>query len=105
MGQLLLFFLVFIGSFLVLSYKLWKDGGGLSYLSLEKKRKHVLRAGPLCLFWTIWKARNKIAFEDATLSIQKLKVLFVYFLWVETTLCIKEGTIMLIEFIEWLGSK
>ena len=39
MGQLLLFFLVFIGSFLVLSYKLWKDGGGLSYLSLEKKKK------------------------------------------------------------------
>ena len=61
------------------------------------------RAGPLFLFWTIWKARNKIAFEDATLSIQKFS--FVYFLKAETTLCIKEGATTLIEFIEWLGSK
>ena len=38
-----------------------------------KKRKDVWRVEPLCLFWTIWKARNKIAFEDAMLSIQKLK--------------------------------
>ena len=38
-------------------------------------------AGPLCLFWTIWKARNKFAFEDATLSIQKLSPL----------LCISSG--------------
>ena len=45
-----------------------------------KKRKDVWRVGPLCLFWTVWKARNKIAFEDATLSIQKLKSSFVYFL-------------------------
>ena len=63
-----------------------------------KKRKDVWRAWPLCLFWTIWKARNKIAFEDATLSIHKLKSSFVYFLSVETTLCIKEGTTTLIEF-------
>ena len=71
----------------------------------RKKRKDVWRAGPLCVFWTIWKARNKRAFEDATLSIQKLKSSFVYFLWAETTLCIKEGTTTLIEFIDWLGSK
>ena len=68
-----------------------------------KKRKDVRRAVPLCHFWTIWKARNKIAFEDATLSIEKFS--FLYFLWAETTLCIKEGTTTLIEFIEWLGSK
>ena len=64
-----------------------------------KKRKEVWRAGPLCLFWTIWKARNKIAFEDAMLSIQKLKSSFVYFLWVETKLGIKEGPTTLVEFI------
>ena len=36
--------------------------------------------GPLCLFWVIWKARNSIAFEDGVLSIQKLKISFVYLL-------------------------
>ena len=48
-------------------------------------------ARPLRLFWTMWKERNKIAFEDATLFIQKLKSSFVYFLWAKTILCIKEG--------------
>ena len=61
-----------------------------------KKRKDVWRAMPLCLFWTIWKARNKIVFED--------KTPFVYFLWVETKLCIKEGP-ETIDFIKWLCSK
>ena len=72
---------------------------------IGKKGKDVWRAGPLCLFWTIWKTRNKIAFEDAMLSIQKLKSSFVYFLRVETTLCIKEDLRTHIEFIEWLESK
>ena len=71
----------------------------------HRKKKKACVEGQACLFWTTWKARNKIAFEDATLSIQKIKSSFVYFLWAETTLCIKEGTITLIEFIEWLGSK
>ena len=47
--------------------------------------------GLLCLFWVIWKARNLIAFEDCGLSIQKLKVSFVYLLWSETNLWIKDG--------------
>ena len=38
-----------------------------------KKRKGVWRASPLCLFWTVWKARNKVAFEEKELSIQRLK--------------------------------
>ena len=78
---------------------------GLRGSFVGKKRKDVWRVGSLCIFWTIWKARNKIAFEDAMFSIQKLKSSFVYFLCAETTLCIKEGPTMLIEFIEWLGYK
>ena len=45
-----------------------------------KKRKAVWQMGPLCLFWAIWNARNKIAFEDSVLSIQRLKASFVYLL-------------------------
>ena len=65
----------------------------------------MLRAGPLCLFWTIWKTRNKIAFEDVILSIRNLKASFMYLLWAEMKLCIQEGPTTLIGFIEWLGSK
>ena len=91
-----------VGSFRLLYAKKTLEGWRGSFVG--KKRKDVWSAGPLCLFSTIWKERNKIAFEDATLSIQKLKSSFVYFLWAETILCIKEGTKTLIEFIEWLGS-
>ena len=47
---------------------------------MGKKRKVAWQMGPLCLFWVIWKARNSIAFEDGVLSIQKLKISFVYLL-------------------------
>ena len=67
-----------------------------------KKRKVAWQLGPLCLFWVIWKARNSIAFEDCGLSIQRLKVSFVYLLWSETKLWIKDGLSTLIEFIEWV---
>ena len=67
-----------------------------------KKRKVVWQLGPLCLFWVIWKARNSIAFEDCELSIQKLKASFVYFLWSESKLWIKDGPSTLIDFIDWM---
>ena len=58
---------------------------------MGKKKKKVWRADPLCIFWTVWKVRNKIAFEDDVLSIQRLKSSFIYFLWSETKLFIKDG--------------
>ena len=58
--------------------------------------------GTLILFWVIWKARNSLAFEDGVLSIQKLKISFVYLLWSETKLWIKDSPSTLIDFIEWV---
>ena len=49
-----------------------------------KERKEVWRASPLYIFWTVWKARNRITFEDDVLSIQRFKSCFIYFLWLET---------------------
>ena len=66
---------------------------------VRKKRKGVWRASPLCLFWTVWKARNKVAFEEKELSIQRLKFSFVYFLWSETKLSIKDGPSTLVDFV------
>ena len=71
---------------------------------MGKKRKVVWKVGPLCFFWSIWKTRNKIAFEDSVLSIQRLKASFVYLLWLETKLFIKYGHLTLIDFIDWVGS-
>ena len=67
-----------------------------------KKRKVVWQLRPLCLFWVIWKARNTIFFEDCVLSIQRLKVSFVYLLWSKTKLWIKDGPSTLIDFIDWV---
>ena len=50
---------------------------------VDQKRRKVWKAGSLCLFWTMWKARNRIAFEGEELSIQRLKSSFVSYLWSE----------------------
>ena len=67
-----------------------------------KKRKVVWQLEPLFLFWVFWKARNTMAFEDCVLSIQRLKASFVYLLWSETNLWIKDGSSTLIDFIDWV---
>ncbi|RVW47359.1 Ribosome maturation factor RimM [Vitis vinifera] len=70
-----------------------------------KKSKGVWKASPLCLFWTVWKTRNKVAFEEEELSIQRLKSSFVYFLWLETKRSIKDGPLTLVDFVGWVASR
>ena len=70
-----------------------------------KKRKAMWQVCLLRLFWSVWKARNRIAFEDSVLSIQRLKTSFVYLLWSETKLLIKGSPSTLIDFIDWMGSR
>ena len=65
-----------------------------------KKHKKVWRAGSLCLFWTIWKARNKIAFDGNQLSIQSLKSSFVCLLWSEMKLFIDDVPSTLFNFFD-----
>ena len=69
-----------------------------------KKRKTVWNASLLCLFWSVW-VRNRLAFEGGVLSIQSLKAFFVYLLWSESKLFIKDGPSTLIDFIDWIGSR
>ena len=63
-----------------------------------KKSRVVWNASPLCLFWSIWKTRNKIAFDDDVLSLQKLKAVFAYLFCSESKLFIKYDPLMLINF-------
>ena len=68
-----------------------------------KKRRTVWKAAPLCLFWSVWKARNNITFDDGVLSLQRLKAFLVFSLWSETKLFMKAGPTMLIDSIDWVG--
>ncbi|RVW40194.1 Transposon TX1 uncharacterized 149 kDa protein [Vitis vinifera] len=38
--------------------------------SMGKKHRKVWKAAPLHIFWTVWKARNRLAFKDDDISIQ-----------------------------------
>ena len=69
-----------------------------------KKHKLIWRAAPLCIFWTVWKTKNRIAFEDEELSIQRLKTSFLNSLRSKTNLFIKDGLSTFVEFIDWVGS-
>ena len=62
--------------------------------------KKVWLASPFCLFWTIWKARNGVAFKDEVFSIQQLKTSFVYLIWWETKLSIVGGPLSIVGFID-----
>ena len=42
-----------------------------------KKRKKIWNFIPLCIFWTVWKERNRLTFRGGVLDIQKLKNSFV----------------------------
>ena len=44
-----------------------------------KKRKKAL--APLCLFWAMWKERNRITFDNEEFSVHRLKYAFVCSLW------------------------
>ena len=71
---------------------------------MGKKRKKIWKSIPLCIFWTVWKERNRLAFRGGVLDIQKLKNSFVCNLWSWARLYIGETRLSLIGFLEWLAS-
>ena len=42
---------------------------------MGKKCRKAWMVAPLCIFWLVWKERNRVAFENEDLSIQRLKIL------------------------------
>ena len=69
-----------------------------------KKRKKIWKAIPLCIFWTVWKEMNRLAFKGGVLHIQKLKNFFVCNLWGWARLDIEDNSLSLLGFLEWLAS-
>ena len=72
---------------------------------LGKNRRKVWRAAPLHIFGTVWKERNRLAFKDESLSIQRLKQSLILTLWAEAKLFIDDCPLSIANFIDWLGSK
>ena len=58
---------------------------------------------PLCIFWSVWKERNLLAFGNEVLSIQRLKHSFVCNLWSWVRVFIVLSLRSLVSFFEWLG--
>ncbi|RVW22247.1 LINE-1 reverse transcriptase-like [Vitis vinifera] len=69
-----------------------------------KKRKKIWKSIPLCIFWTVWKERNRIVFRGGSLDIQKFKYYFVCNLWSWAKVYIGEESHSLLGFLEWLGT-
>ena len=69
-----------------------------------KKRKKIWKSIPLCIFWTVWKERNRIVFRGGSLDIQKFKYSFVCNLWSWAKVYIGEESYSLLGFLEWLGT-
>ena len=69
-----------------------------------KKRKKIWKSIPLCIFWAVWKERNRIVFRGGSLDIQKFKYYFVCNLWSWAKVYIGEESHSLLGFLEWLGT-
>ena len=73
--------------------------------AVGKKRKKIWFAAPLCLFWNLWRARNRLVFENEVPLAQRIKANFVTNLWTWTNLYSVDNTQSIIEFFTWLGSR
>ena len=47
-----------------------------------KKHKKAWMVAPLMIFWTIWRERNNIVFDNKVFSTQRMKSSFLYNLWI-----------------------
>ena len=70
-----------------------------------KKRKRIWLATPLCLFWTLWRARNRMVFENKGFNDQKIKANFVTNLWAWANMFRDDKTNSVVDFLTWLGSR
>ena len=71
--------------------------------NVRKKHKRVWMAASLCLFWTLWKERNRAIFENEAPSAYRMKSTFLFTLWLWTKLYSVDNLDSLVEFLTWLG--
>ncbi|RVX11584.1 LINE-1 retrotransposable element ORF2 protein [Vitis vinifera] len=60
----------------VLPYSVRDTLSGWSGFNMGKKRRKVWKTAPLCIFWAVWKERNRIAFDNEELSMNSSLSIF-----------------------------
>ncbi|RVX21349.1 putative mitochondrial protein [Vitis vinifera] len=65
-----------------------------------KKKEKAWRVAPLCLMWTIWKDRNRRAFDDIERNDHNIKSIFLYTFVNWIRVYIEEHTLSLIDFVD-----
>ncbi|RVW23454.1 putative ribonuclease H protein [Vitis vinifera] len=78
----------------VLPYSVRDTLSGWSDFNMGKKRKKVWKAAPSCIFWAVWKERNRIAFDNEELSMDRLNNSFVCNLWMWSKPVVNEGRLL-----------
>ena len=68
-----------------------------------KKRKKVWKVVPLCLFWTIWCERNRVAFDNEAFSVYRLKSSFICNFWSLSNVYSGDRDKSLLDFLTWMG--
>ena len=71
---------------------------------IGRKREKAWKVALLCLFWSIWRERNRRAFENCEYSDHSLKSSFLYLVWDWVRLSIGEGSLLMLNFVDWLGA-
>lgn len=71
---------------------------------LWEKRKKLRELSP-CVFWSLWRERDKklVASEDKLDQALKSMFLCNFLLWVRKYM--DEGSMLMINFIDWFGTK
>ena len=70
---------------------------------MGKKRRKIWKSIPICIFWTVWKEKNRTTFRKEILHVQRLKLSCVHNLWRWNSLYLGEEASSLIGFLEWLA--
>ena len=69
-----------------------------------RKRKKSWKAAPLCFFWSIWRERNRRAFENCECSNHSFKISFLYLFWDCVRLYVGDGSLSMLDSVDWLGT-
>ena len=64
-----------------------------------------LESHPVVIFWTIWKETNRKTFKNAEQPVQSLKTSFLRGLLSWVRMCIREGLMPLVDFVDWVWSR
>ena len=72
---------------------------------MGKKRKKNWLAAPLCLFWNLWCAKNRLVFENEVHSAQRIKANSVSNLWTWANMYSNANAHSVIDFLTWMGSR